>query len=185
MTDRELIWNIQKETTLLSTPILDVRSRTEKTETGICGDYVVLHAPSWVTVIPVHGDRFVMVRQWRHGAGYITTEFPGGLAEPGEAPDIGAARELLEETGFRAGKMTVLGSCNPNPALFDNTLTVCLAEELEQTGELHPDDDEVLTYTEIPIADVIDGFCSGEYSNAFLGTALLLYLRHKKEASGE
>ncbi len=73
--------------------------------------------------------------------------------------------------------MTVLGVCSPNPAIFSNSITVCLAEDLTPTNVQHLDADEVLTYETVPIDEVIDSFCKGEYTNAYMGTALALYLR--------
>lgn len=180
MNDNELMWATLNEKMLLSTPVFDVMERNERSETGIAGRYIAMNAPKWVTIIPVIDDDFVLVRQYRHGLGAITSEFPGGVADNAEEEVIvTAARELEEETGFRAGKLTILGTCNPNPALFTNTFTVCLAEELEQTNEQHLDDDEVLTYKRVPKDEVIDSFCKGEYVHAFMGTALALYMRHE------
>ena len=179
MNDSELMWTLKDERELLHTAVFDVTERNEESATGINGKYVVMNAPKWVTVIPVIGDDFVMVRQFRHGLGAITTEFPGGVADDDDEDVIKTAtRELEEETGFKAGKVTVLGTCNPNPALFSNTFTVCLAEELTETNEQHLDEDEVLTYVRIPKQKVIDSFCTGEFVHAFMGTALALYMRH-------
>ena len=61
-----------------------------------------------------------MVRQFRHGLGNVTLEIPGGIIEPGEEPAAAAVRELREESGYRAGRVRLLGSSNPNPALFGN-----------------------------------------------------------------
>ena len=180
LTDEELMWTAQKGEPLLQTPIFDVEKRREESTTGISGDYYVINATEWVTIIPVYKGEFVLVRQFRHGLGNITAEFPGGMCDVGEDPVKSAYRELEEETGFKTGKMTVLGVCSPNPAIFSNSITVCLAEDLTPTNELHLDEDEVLTYETRPIDEVIDSFCEGEYTNAFMGTALALYMRHIK-----
>lgn len=180
LTDEELMWTAQKGEPLLKTPIFDVEKRREESATGISGDYYVINATEWVTIIPVYKGEFVLVRQFRHGLGKITSEFPGGMCDVGEDPVKSAYRELEEETGFKTGKMTVLGVCSPNPAIFSNSITVCLAEDLTPTNELHLDEDEVLTYETRPIDEVIDSFCEGEYTNAFMGTALALYMRHIK-----
>ncbi len=183
MDSEALSWTVEKKETLLHTPVFDVEQREALSESGLRGSYYALRAPDWVVVIPVLGQSFVLVRQFRHGLGAFTTEFPGGVVKAGEAPEKSAERELLEETGFKAGKITVLGRCNPNPALFSNEFTVCLAEDLTDTQETHPDEDEFIRIEKMPIDRVIDGFCSGELIHAFMGTALALYLRHKAKKS--
>ena len=177
MDDNSLLWTMDEKHQLLHTPIFDVESMHMRSAIGIDGDYVNIKAPDWMVVLAVDGDDFILVRQWRFGCAQITTEFPAGIVEKGEKPEECAYRELLEETGFRAGKVTVLGSCCPNTAFFSNQLTVCLAEDLVDTGEQHPDPDEVITYLKVPIREVIDKYCTGEYVHAYMGTALALYMR--------
>ncbi len=177
MTDKQLKWTTIATRRLLHTPVFDVIAQTEESGTGITGEYVAVEAPDWVVVIPVYGDSFVMVRQWRHAEENMTWEFPGGVMNEGEDPAETAARELFEETGFKAGKITKLGRCSSNPALFKNHFTVFLAEDLEPTGEQHLDDDELVNYTLMPREKVIDSFGSREFSHAFMGTALAFYFR--------
>lgn len=176
--DEALVWSTEKTEKLLHTPVFDVMQQTETAANGIRGDYVALTAPDWVVIVPVYNGCFVTVRQWRHGEDKLTTEFPGGVMNAGEDPAETAKRELLEETGFRAGKITLLGSCSPNPALFKNHFYCFLAEELTPTGKQALDEDEILNYALEPMADFIANFGSGEYSHAFTGTALAFYLRH-------
>ena len=178
MDGKSLEWKTVRRKKLLHTAVFDVQSQHEKSATGIEGDYVAMTAPEWVVIVPVYEDRFVMVRQWRHGEGRITVEFPGGVADRNEDPSGTARRELLEETGFDAGKVTELGVCSPNPALFRNHFHVFLAEDLKPTGSQHLDDDEVLNWTLMPRGEVIRSFGSGEFTHAFTGTALAFYLRH-------
>ena len=144
----------------------------------------MIEAPDWVTVVPVvrrdGEDYFVMVRQYRHGAMEITTEFPAGTLEPGEEPEQAAIRELEEETGYKAGKLTWLGSVNPNPAFLTNTFSAYLAEDLEATGVQNLDEHEYVDYQLIPSDDVIKRMGSGEYSNGTMMMALMYYLRERK-----
>lgn len=179
MTDNELKWTIDSKKELLRTPVYDVIEQHEISASGIEGDYIAIDCPDWVQVIPEYGDNFVMVRQWRHSSEALTTEFPGGVVDRGEDPAVSAARELLEETGFRAGRLTKLGDCSPNPALFKNRFHVYLAEDLTPTGEQDLDDDELLTYRLIPIREVIASFGKGGFTHALTGTAIAYYLQNR------
>ncbi|MBQ1685766.1 MAG: NUDIX hydrolase [Clostridia bacterium] len=178
MNDEELKWKTEQSSLLLHTPVFDVWRQTETASTGLTADYVAMTAPDWVVIVPVYKGCFVMVRQWRHGEDRLTVEFPGGVMNAGETPAESAARELLEETGCRAGKLTLLGSCSPNPALFKNHFHCFLAEDLVPTGKQELDSDELLNYSLIPMAEVIAAFGSDEYSHAFTGTAMAFYMRH-------
>ena len=177
LSDEKLKWTVEETRPLLHTPVFDVLEQDERAAAGPAGTYVAMRAPDWVMVIPVLGESFVLVRQWRHAARRLTTEFPGGVRDGDEDPAETAARELLEETGFRAGKLTRLGSVSPNPALFSNTFHCYLAQDLIPTGEQHLDADELLNYELRPIEQVIADFGTPEYSHALMGTALTFYLR--------
>ena len=177
MNEEGLIWQVEESERLLHTPVFDVLAQTERSAAGPSGTYVAMHAPDWVMVIPVLGDDFLLVRQWRHAARCLTTEFPGGVRDGDEDPAETAARELLEETGFRAGSLRRLGVCNPNPALFSNRFYCFLAQDLIATGVQHLDADELLRWERRPIREVLAGFGSAEYSHALMGTALAFFLR--------
>lgn len=177
MKDSDLIWRITGTKQLLHTPVFDVEEQAEISAAGVEGSYVALEAPDWVMTVPVYRGCFVMVKQWRHAAQRLSLEFPGGVADPGEDPARTAARELFEETGFRAGRLTHLGSCSPNPALFKNTFHCYLAEELTPTGEQHLDADELLRWQLLPVEEVLAAFGGPEMGHALMGTALAFYLR--------
>ena len=124
---------------MLESRVFRVCETTATSPLGETANFSVLESASWAIVIPEitrtppsifkwlfnrllkkECKQFVMVKQWRHGAKKLSVEFPGGVIEAGEDPAEGAARELLEETGFRAGKLELLGSMSPNPAIMAN-----------------------------------------------------------------
>jgi len=121
-------------------------------------EVIVVEAPDWVNVIPVLSDgRVVLIRQWRYGISAPSLEIPGGLIDPEENADEAAARELLEETGYHARKMQLLGTTHPNPAFLSNQLTTYLASDLEL---VEPDreefgvDDERITVEPTPFEEI-------------------------------
>lgn len=185
MYEERLKWTTLDRRLLLHTPVYDVLSQRERSATGIEGDYVAIDAPDWVMTIPVYQGKFVLVRQWRHSAERLSLEFPGGVADPGEDPAVTARRELEEETGFLAGKLTHLGTVNPNPALFKNRFHCYLAEELTPTGDQHLDADELLNWELLDIETVLRSYGGPEYGHALMGTALAFYLLHGRRCDGK
>ena len=173
-----LKWTTREKELLLHTPVFDVYRQHEVAANGLEGDYVGIQAPDWVVVVAIHEGNFILVRQWRHGEDNLTLEFPGGVADPGESLEITAIRELEEETGYRAGKVTFLGRVSSNTALFKNHFSVYLAEDLVQTGQQHLDQDELLKYEEMPMGEVIRRYGDAEFTHAYMGTALAFYFRH-------
>jgi ADP-ribose pyrophosphatase len=102
---------------------------------------VVAHGPSFA-ILPVlkNGD-VVLVRQYRHAAGRELWELPAGRSEPGEDPMEGAARELREETGYRAGRMRPIASLYSTPGFCDEVMHIFFADELS-AGAQSLDEDE-------------------------------------------
>lgn len=178
--DEKLIWTEGESKSLLNTCVFEVTSRHNTSASGITGDYIIMNARDWVVVIPENNGNFLMVKQWRHGEKALSVEFPGGVIDQDEVPETAAIRELEEETGYKAGKLTKLGSFNPNPALFSNHIHIFLAEDLISTGIQHLDHDEFINYLELPKELVLEGMGTEQFSHALMGTALCLYFKHKK-----
>jgi 8-oxo-dGTP pyrophosphatase MutT (NUDIX family) len=132
-----------------------------------------LEAEPWVNVVPVTRDeQVVMVRQYRHGAKRVTLELPGGIVDPGEEPGAAAARELIEETGYRAARVRSLGSLNPNPALFDNRIHTYLAEEVERVAEISNGPLEETVVELVPVEEVPERVRRGDIDHALVVAAL-------------
>jgi ADP-ribose pyrophosphatase len=180
--DARLRWDELSRRRIASYAIFDLSSSLRAAGDGRRGEFVILDAPDWVNVIPLlqtakGGPAFIMVRQYRHGAAMITTEFPAGTVEQGEDPREAASRELREETGYRAAKLTLLGRVQPNPAFMGNWCHTWLAEDLSLAGEAQLDAMESLEALTVPVAEVNERMGTGEYVNALAVVALSLYHR--------
>jgi 8-oxo-dGTP pyrophosphatase MutT (NUDIX family) len=111
----------------------------------------VVNHPGAVAMVAIRDDDHVLlVRQWRHAVGRALLEIPAGTldvdaAGSAEEPALAAARELTEETGYRAGKWRALGSFFTAPGFASEEMFLFLAYGLEPVaGYAGPAEDERL-----------------------------------------
>jgi len=143
--------------------------------TGQIYPFFRLDAPEWVNVVALTSrDELVMVRQWRHGARQLTLEIPGGIVDPGESPADAAARELLEETGYRAPEILPVGTLNPNPALFGNGVHTFLARGAQRVAEICNEGAEETAVELLPVAQLAARLADGTVRHALVVAGLYL-----------
>ena len=102
---------------------------------------VVQHVGSVVVLARSSDGRIVLVRQYRYPVREFLWEFVAGGLEPGERPLAAARRELLEETGYRAGKCRLLFDFFPSPGILTERMYLVEATGLTQ-HKASPDPDE-------------------------------------------
>jgi|TARA_Y100000310_G_scaffold270358_2_gene284138 8-oxo-dGTP pyrophosphatase MutT (NUDIX family) len=148
-------------------------------------DFFLIHSQSWVNIVPVTSDhQIVFVRQFRHGSNSVSLEIPGGLVDPGEDPATAAARECLEETGYQVGTVQSLGTLNPNPALFPNTLYTHMATGAMQTAEIANTAREHTEVELVPIDRLTERLVSGEIDHALVVATLWRFLHVFRQSGG-
>ena len=103
----------------------------------------VVRHPGAVLVVPLLDDnRLVLVSNYRVAVAGRLLELPAGTLEAGEEPRAAAARELEEETGYRAGRIRPLAEFYTSPGFCDELMRVFVAEDLEHVGQrLEPHED--------------------------------------------
>ena len=114
---------------------------------------VVEHAGG-VAVVPVLGDRVLLVRQPRIAVGQDLLEIPAGKREAGD--DDLAARaqaELGEETGYRAGRLVMAADFFVSPGFSTERIVIYLAFDLEHIGA-HPEATEEIQVVSMPLAEI-------------------------------
>ncbi len=137
---------------------------------------VVEHMPA-VAVVPVDADGdIVLVRQWRVPAGGALLEIPAGSTDDGEEPDVAAQRELQEETGYRAGRLTRLCGFWVAPGYCTEYIHVYLAEDLQES-RLTADEDENIEVERVSLAGALSMIERGEIEDAKSQIGLLMYAR--------
>jgi ADP-ribose pyrophosphatase len=135
-----------------------------------------LSQADYVTVLAVAGDgRIPLVRQYRPALERDFLELPGGLLEAGEAPAVCAARELVEETGFRTTRAPrLLGQLDPDSGRLENKLWAFLATGVEPVESWRPEPgvQRILTGRSELLTSITDGRFTHALHIAIVGMAL-------------
>jgi len=121
----------------------------------------VVRHPGAGAVVPLRENgNILLVRQFRNAVGGYLCEIPAGKLEPGENPEAGAARELEEETGWRAARLTPLVSVFTSPGFCNERIHLFLGEGLSP-GTQSLGEDEVLEVIEMSLSDAVQKIFEG------------------------
>lgn len=126
-------------------------------------------------VLFVKDNKVALVRQYRYAYGKETYEIPAGKVEKGEDPCIAALRELEEETGYRAQKLSHLVDIYPSPGYTDEIVHIYICGSADFVGE-KPDSGEFLDCAYLPLDEVVKMIESGEICDAKTVVAVFKYL---------
>ena len=126
------------------------------------GDYTVVEAPSSAMVVPVFDDgTTLLVRQWRYPWNECSWEVPAGTLEEGEDPIVCADRELVEEAGLRAERLTSLGTARPL-ASVNVVQHLFLAQGLTRVPQELESYERDMVTTELPLREALEVALAGE-----------------------
>jgi len=127
--------------------------------------YYSLRLPDYSTVLAINeGGRVLVVRQYRPAVERYTLELPSGLVDPGETPAVTAKRELLEETGYEAGEIELLGAMDPDLGRLGNQSWGCFARGVRRVECRVPEAGiEVLEWT---LEELYRAIALGQFAHA-------------------
>lgn len=114
--------------TVFSTPWFDVKAKCYH---GSQDPYYILKLLDYVSIIAITKDgQILLVEQYRPVVEDNTLELPSGHVEEGESPEEAACRELLEETGYKANKVRLLGTLIPDTGRLGNKMWCYFAPDV-------------------------------------------------------
>lgn len=174
------------EETLETKPIFQGRMISLQVDTvklpdgGTATREIVKH-PGAVAVLALIDGKMLVVEQYRKPLERVQVEIPAGKLEPGEDPLEAAVRELEEETGYRAARLTHLQSFSTSPGFAEEVVHLYFADELLK-GEVHLDEEKFLTCEAITLEQAWQYIREGRICDA--KTLLAVYAWQLREATG-
>jgi ADP-ribose pyrophosphatase len=146
----------------------------------------VIRHPGSVVVFAVDDAKskrdplILLERQYRHAAAQYLYEIPAGSLDPGEDPLVGAKRELLEETGYKAKHWSKLVRFYASPGFLGEWMQIFVAEGLTP-GDATPEEDEQIELFAVPLSELLREIDAGRIHDGKTIAATLLYERLRKE----
>ncbi len=171
-------WKKVKEETVYENPYWRVDEERWVTPSGNELDWYVQRKDPFAMVVPFDGTHLYFVSVFRPPLGRYILEFPAGGYSDGDS--LGAARrELEEETGFVAGKLTEIGSAFSSTGVSGAEFFVYLAEDLKEGVTKHDEGEEGIEVVRVPVEKVGEMIRRGEIRCGETLAAYLMFLNRE------
>ncbi|MGH3104626.1 MAG: NUDIX hydrolase [Gaiellaceae bacterium] len=167
-------WIVHGERSLYESDWMNLRLVDVELPDGTRFEHHALRIPREAAAAVVHDPARGVLLLWRHR--FITDswgwEIPGGQIDAGETPEQAAARETLEETGWRPGPLRPIGAYHPLAGAVDQRFHVFLAEGASLVGS-PADTNEAERVEWVPIERMRELVRAGQVTDGYSLTALL------------
>jgi ADP-ribose pyrophosphatase len=172
---------------------IEYRNVTIERPDGSQGTRDIVWHPGAVAMVALDEDRrILLVRQYRVAAEATLLELPAGTLDVDagtggiEDPDAAAARELEEETGYRAGRLERIADFWTAPGFATERMFLYLATDLRpaDADRLGPDEDEHLELERLPWREAVTAVERGEIRDAKSIAGILLVARRLELEAG-
>ena len=177
-------WEVLESELILDSPWMRIRRDRARTPAGVeVPEYYVLDVHDIVVVLALTADhQAILVEQYRHGSRQVTLELPAGLVDSTDpSPRATAERELLEETGYRPGRLELLGRLHPSPARQSNVSHCFLALDCRQVAEPAGDPYEDVRPRLLPLPELVAAARRCELPSQTTVSCLFLGLERLRE----
>lgn len=157
---------MQDDELLLETRRFCVVRRTQPLPGGGFDTRELILHPGAVTIVPlIEANKVLLIRNRRLAVNDTLWELPAGTLEPGEEPAETACRELAEETGYRAGEISLLHSFWMSPGILRERMHLFVARRLSR-GKVHLDIGEQIEPCIVAWNEALEMARSGQIQDA-------------------
>jgi ADP-ribose pyrophosphatase len=162
----EVPWEQKSTRQIYQNPWISLREDLVELPDGRTTIYGVVRCSECVGVLPfLDPGTVLMIKQYRYVAKRVTWEMPTGGMHHGESREAAAQRELVEEIGYRAEKLTWLSTFHTSKSVVDETAHLFLGEALVKVGLL-PDDTEFIEVRPFPFKEVLQMVLRSEITDS-------------------
>ena len=174
-------WKTRSTRPIYKNPWIDIREDVAEMPDGRTTIYGVVNLGECVGVVPfVDEDHILMVRQYRYVQKDARWEIPTGGVHEGEPLERAAQRELQEETGYRAERLTWISSYYTPKSVCNETAHLYMGEGLSPSQRL-PDGTEFIELKAFPFASALRMVVDGEVMDSMSIIAILHVARLRGE----
>jgi len=124
-------------------------------------------------------DHVILVEQYRVPLGRKCIELPAGLVgdhDQSEDATVAAARELEEETGYRPGRVEVIGEFHSSPGMVSESFTLLRAHDLQKVGDGGGVESEDIVVHRVPLSDIPDAVARWRSEGYAMDVKMLMLL---------